>query len=249
MTERALSRRIFLTGTAAVGAFSCAAGFSPPALASDGHLSLDRLRKEDELVRNRQGDVMTGVLSSNGWEMEKITDGLGNIHTRPVPGTPLDGIQVRLGTVEVILVHLVRRFHYEITPVKRGEIDAWQHPETVRTDRPESNLASGTAVRIQPDHYPAGSRDNFFPLQSAVIRDILAELDGVVRWGGDDPHSDEALFYIDVLPEDPRLASLDTRIRSWLDQPGKGAGAPPDVASPARRKAASALERQQKNAA
>jgi hypothetical protein len=190
---------------------------------------------------------MTGILSSNGWEMEKITDVLGNIHTRPVPGTPLEGIPVRLGTVEVILVHLVRRFHYEVDQVARGEVTAWQPPGTVRRDRPESNLASGTAVRIRPGHYPAGSRNNFFPRQLVVVRDILAELDGVVRWSGDDRRPDESLFSIDVPPGDRRLTSLETRIRSWQDRPGTGAGAPPDTASASRRRAASALERRQKN--
>lgn len=42
--------------------------------------------------------------SPNGWEMEKVADGGGTIWTRPVPGTPLEGVAVRIGEVESLLV-------------------------------------------------------------------------------------------------------------------------------------------------
>ncbi|WP_393083496.1 hypothetical protein [Streptomyces sp. LN704] len=43
------------------------------------------------------GGTVTGRPSLNGWETGKSTDDGGNIWTRRVPGTPLDGVQVRMG--------------------------------------------------------------------------------------------------------------------------------------------------------
>lgn len=105
---------------------------------------------------------------------------------------------MRMGDVETILVHLVRRFHYEVEELRAGDVTGWRAPTGERKPTAESNLASGTAVLIRPGHYPVGVRGNFFALQQIVIRDILAELDGVVRWGGDDRRPNEALFSIDV---------------------------------------------------
>ena len=62
---------------------------------------------------------------------------------------------MRISDVETVLVHLVRRFHYEVDQVRAEEVVGWQAPETVDASLPESNLASGTAVRIRPGHYPA----------------------------------------------------------------------------------------------
>ncbi|CAM5630015.1 Lipoprotein OS=Streptomyces antimycoticus OX=68175 GN=SSPO_062030 PE=4 SV=1 [Streptomyces antimycoticus] len=81
---------------------------------------------------------------------------------------------------------MIRRFHYEIDELRKGEVAGWRSPGTVRKGLPEGILASGTAVRIRPGHYPPGVKGGFFPQQEVVLRDILAELDGVVRWGGDD---------------------------------------------------------------
>ena len=102
-------------------------------------------------------------------------------------------------------------------------------------------MASGTAVRVRPGFYPAGVRGGFFSQQQVVVRDVLAELGGVVRWGGDYPAPDESLFSIDVRPGDKRLAQFAARIRGRQLEPG--AGAPVNVLSGSRRKAAEALAR------
>ncbi|WP_369686988.1 hypothetical protein [Streptomyces somaliensis] len=142
--------------------------------------------------------------------METAADQGGSIATRPVPGTPVTGFQVRLGAVETVLVHLIRRFHYEIAELQPGEVVGWTAPDELQG--PARNLASGTAVRIRPGHYPPGVRGGFFPLELAVIRDVLTELDGVVRWGGDDRTVDEALFYLAVGPDHTRLEAIAERL-------------------------------------
>ncbi|MEV6675211.1 hypothetical protein [Streptomyces sp. NPDC051162] len=81
------------------------------------------------------------------------------------------------------------------------------------------------------------------------MRDVLAELGGAVRWGGDDRKVDEALFYIDVKPGDGLLTTVANRIRDWKDVPGQGAGAPVDLMARTRRNAAEALKQRQEQAA
>ncbi|MFJ6076642.1 hypothetical protein ACIQFU_38535 [Streptomyces sp. NPDC093065] len=79
-----------------------------------------------------------------------------------------------------------------------------------------------------------------------MLRDILAELDGVVRWSGDDKRPDESLFSIDVAPNSPRLPRLAAKLRGLREHPGRAAGAPADSQAAHRRKAAEALARQQR---
>ncbi|MFJ5729101.1 twin-arginine translocation signal domain-containing protein [Streptomyces paradoxus] len=252
--RRGLSRRALLGRVAAVGGAVGVAAlplshFLSQAYADANNPIPARVRDALRSAQDRTRRVLAGSRSHNGWEMENVSDDGGTVYTRPVPGTPLKGVAVRMGDVETVLVHLVRRFHYEVDPLRRGDVVGWHAPAALARSRPESNLASGTAVRIRPGFYPRGARGGFFPQQEVVIRDILAELDGVVRWGGDDRTPDESLFSVDVRPGDEKLARVAARIRGWRLEPGAGAGSVVNVLSGGRRKAARALERRQRSMA
>ncbi|MFF7437074.1 hypothetical protein [Streptomyces sp. NPDC008122] len=158
--------------------------------------------------------------SANGWTIQANADRDSQVWTRSVSGAGLS-VPVWIGDVETVLLHVVRRFHYEVEELHAGDLAGWRPAKEVRRRHPESNLASGTAVRIRQG---AGAHGSLFPLQIDTIRAILAECDGVVRWGGDDKPVDESLFYIAVGPLDPRLADLAARIREWNATPGRGAG-------------------------
>ncbi|MFE7515022.1 hypothetical protein ACFU8I_27885 [Streptomyces sp. NPDC057540] len=203
----------------------------------------DALKDALRGARERNRRIFTGRPSANGWEMQKLADvDGGDIATRSVSGTGLS-VAVRTGDVEAVLVHVVRRFHYEVDALGRdGEPHAlagWVAPGTVRDSRlPESNQASGTAVVIRPGSYPPGVRGGFTARQQEVVRDILADTEGLVRWGADDDRPYEGLFHLAVRPGDARLARVADRLRSWEETPGLGAGTLPDVAEPARRRRA-----------
>nr|WP_303710980.1 M15 family peptidase [Kutzneria buriramensis]WKX09852.1 M15 family peptidase [Kutzneria buriramensis] len=219
----------------------------PQAIAATPSPSPDPVDISGALRRHKaeQERVYTGKPSKNGWEMEKVADGGGTIWTRPLPGTALGGVQVRLGDVETALVHVIRRFHYEIDELRRDDLIGWRRPGDVRKGLAESNQASGTAVQIRPGFYPSGQRGGFFANQVVVIRDILADCEGVVRWGGDDPKPDEALFYIDVKPGNEQLTQVANKFRAWTATPGVGAGASADPFQPKRRQTAERLARRQ----
>jgi len=236
-----ISRRTLLSRTAAV-----AGGTALASLAGGTLLAPSAQAATPPAVGGPvPSPVTTGQPSLNGWEMEKAADDGGSIWTRPVLGTPLDGVQVRMGDAETVLVHVIQRFHYEIDTLRRGDVVGWRHPAKVRKGLAESNLASGTAVHIRPDFYPSGQRGGYFPNQLVIVRDILADLEGVVRWGGDDRKPDEALFYIAVKPGNGRLLKVANKLRGWAATPGEGAGASADPFAPARRRAAERLARLQ----
>ncbi|NEA44331.1 hypothetical protein [Streptomyces sp. SID11385] len=180
--------------------------------------------------------------SANGWPVEKEANHVSTVWTRPVPGTGLS-IDIRIGDVEAILLHVIRRYHYEVERLHHADLAGWQRIEDLDSDAPESNRASGTAVRIRPGAAAGGS---LFPLQEVVLRDILADCEGVVRWGGDDSPVDESLFYVDRGPADPHVRKLADTLREGEARPGQGAGKSVNVMAEARRTRANDLARKQR---
>ncbi|MGW3291872.1 hypothetical protein ACWDR3_45355 [Streptomyces sp. NPDC001002] len=157
-----------------------------------------------------------GTTSANGWPVTAT-----GITTLPVPGTPAS-VELREGEVSVVLLHVVRRFHYEVEEVARHEL-AGHRPAAGLTGH-LTNYASGTAVAIRPDAYPLGADGVLFPHQERAVRDIVRECEGVVAWGGRMRRPHVAHFQIDVRPGDPRLRRLAARIGGWTQLPGEGAG-------------------------
>ncbi|MFJ8540701.1 hypothetical protein ACIRFH_01555 [Streptomyces sp. NPDC093586] len=180
--------------------------------------------------------------SANGWTLEKQANHVSTVWTRSVSGTGRE-VDVRIGDAQAILFHVVRRFHYEVEQLHRADLAGWQPIGGLKKDLPESNLASGTAVRIRPG---ASAPGGLFPLQLLTVRDILADCGGVVRWGGDDSPVDESLFYIGLGPDDVRVRELADRLRVREATPGLGAGAAVDVPATSRRERANRLHRQQR---
>ncbi|MFG2429050.1 hypothetical protein [Streptomyces sp. NPDC048590] len=179
--------------------------------------------------------------SVNGWPLVDEPNHVSSVWTRPVPGTGLD-FDVRIGDAEAILLHVIRRFHYEVEQLGRADLVGWQAIHSVNEKLPESNLSSGTAVRIRPG---AAAEGGFFPLQEIVLRDILAECEGMVRWGGDDLPVDESLFYLDRGPSDPTVRQLAARFRKAEVTPGLGAGSAVNVMAQPRRERADRLAAEQ----
>ncbi|MEU6992343.1 hypothetical protein ABZ953_16995 [Streptomyces sp. NPDC046465] len=161
-------------------------------------------------------------LSENGWPVEEAADRGGAIWTQPVPGSPL-ALPLRLGDVSTVLIHVVRRYHYEIDTLRPDEVTGFTPPSRALRGH-STNHSSGTALAIRPGWYPPGVRGGLIEHHVAVVRDILAECRGVVAWGGTFPTPDESHFHIAVPPSDPQLRHVARRIHGWADVPGVGAG-------------------------
>ncbi|GGQ88857.1 hypothetical protein GCM10010250_69680 [Streptomyces althioticus] len=79
-----------------------------------------------------------------------------------------------------------RRWHYEIAALDTGEgggVTGHTIRRTVGADF-ESNHLSGTAIALRPTAYPLAGSERLWPHQ-AIVRDILADCEGMVVWGGD----------------------------------------------------------------
>jgi hypothetical protein len=173
--------------------------------------------------------------SANGWPV------LAEADWHPIEGS---GQRVRLagGDAAVLLTHVARRFHYEIDQLRAGDVQG--HTDGALVTEPyESNYLSGSAIVIRPQAYPLGVGGGLFPAELVVVRDILAELDGAVAWGGDFDRPKESHFEIAFRPGHPTVAAVARKIRGWQDGPGsQGAGAV-DAFRPDRRVKAQAVAR------
>lgn len=180
----------------------------------------------------------TAGRSSNGWPV------LDRPVTSLIEGSEAQ-LQTAAGDAAVILTHLARRFNYEIAPLGPDEVTGWTSDRSVGADY-ESNYLSGTAVALRPNNYPLGATNNFYASELVVIRDVLAECRGVVRWGGDEAVPKESHFQLDLPPTDPRVRQLAETITGWKSAPGEGAGSV-DPFTQSRRRAAEVMAERQAN--
>lgn len=214
-----IARRTVLKHTAAIGAGTAVASVVPTGVASAAPTAAEPKKQPT---------------SANGWGIEDQTDHVSTVWTRSVSGTGLE-VALRIGDAEAVLVHVIRRFHYEVERIGAIDLAGWRKLGRTSRKKPESNLSSGTAVRIHPG---AGAKGSYFPQQVLTIRDILADCEGMVRWGGDDADVDESLYYVAVGPDSEDLPRVARKIRGWNDTPGAGAGVIVDPSLPSRRRRA-----------
>jgi hypothetical protein len=171
--------------------------------------------------------------STNGWQIDA-----GAVATFPIRGTRAT-VVLRRGAAATVLIHIARRWHYEIGPLDTGEgggiIGHLVRP--VGEEPFEANHLSGTAVALHPAAYPAGGSERLWPHHESVVRDILADLEGVVVWGGDLTPAKPSHFHIGVRPGDRALATVAARLNTsvHLRHRSQTPGVVADPASPARR--------------
>ncbi|MFJ8932107.1 hypothetical protein ACIRLA_36615 [Streptomyces sp. NPDC102364] len=176
--------------------------------------------------------------SANGWDVLDAHSPETAIHA--IPGTNLR-VTLRRGDAATVLAYVAQRFHYDVMPLEasRGQVLGYAADLQVKSDF-ESNHLSGTALALYPDNYPLGSKGNLYPNQVTAIRDIVAELQGVVKWGGDMQPVKESTFFLDVPPDSTKLALVARTLKEWGVTPGKGAGTQ-NVEDPKRMAAAKKL--------
>ncbi|MET8858931.1 hypothetical protein [Streptomyces sp. NPDC004579] len=216
-TARRLTRRQALTLTLGFTAGALVAA-TPAAVAADP-----------------EEGAWRGPRSQNGWP---VIDG-SNAELFRVEGTNVE-VDLLKGDVATVLLHVARRFAYEIDMLRPGDVRGRTDQRTIGADF-ESNHLSGTAIAIRPSFYPLGAQQGtgLSDLDKVVVTDILADCNGVVGWGGHADRIKESHFQIDVPPGDARLARLARRIRGEDAGPGPGAGSI-DPFLPSRRKRAAA---------
>ncbi|MGK5521148.1 hypothetical protein ACSNN9_17570 [Micromonospora sp. URMC 107] len=180
-------------------------------------------------------------MSANGWKIDPAA-----ITTYRVEGSNAS-VALRRGRAAAVLLHIARRWHYEIAPLDTGEGGGITGHTTRRTIRAgfESNYLSGTALALHPTAYPTGGSERLWPHHEAIVRDILADCQGTVVWGGDLNPAKASHFEIVARPADKVLAQvaayLDTSAQTKFKS--QTAGMVADPATPARREKVRRLPR------
>lgn len=155
--------------------------------------------------------------SLNGWPVLEQTE------WHSIEGS---GQRVKLvdGAAAILLTHVARRFHYEIDQLRDGDIQG--HRESFILAEPyESNYLSGSAIAIRPRAYPVGVSGGLYPTELIVVRDILAELEGAVSWGGDFDRPKESHFEVAHPPGHRTVKAAVRKVLDWKNSPGgEGAG-------------------------
>ena len=121
--------------------------------------------------------------SQNGW----VANDRSIVSSRLIPGSSVR-VTVRDGAAGDVLLYVASQVDQRVEDIDnaRGALDDWGYDERpIRGGRALSNHASGTAIDLNAVKHPLGRRGTFTREQSDEIRRILAEVGGVVRWGGD----------------------------------------------------------------
>lgn len=159
-------------------------------------------------VRMTPKEVETLPTSQNGWPASSSP---GTIGVRPfvVGGASFPG-GVKSGDVATVLRYVAEQFHVRVEPLHAGW--CWGYANrSIRGSGTTSNHASATAIDCNAPDHPLGKRGTFSAAQVKEIRAILAEVDGVVRWGGDyGGRADEMHFEINA--NAARVAAVAARL-------------------------------------
>ncbi|MEV7042210.1 M15 family metallopeptidase [Amycolatopsis sp. NPDC051061] len=123
------------------------------------------------------------AVSQNGWPVDPAR------RARTIPGSSVR-LTVADGPAGDVLMYVASQFDKRVEDIdlrsSRGEFDDWGYANRpIRGSTSTSNHASATAVDFNATRHPMGVRNTFSAAQRAEIHRILAEVDNVVRWGGD----------------------------------------------------------------
>lgn len=125
---------------------------------------------------------MTGVSmpnSQNGWPVV----GQSAVTDRALFGVEFPNGWLK-GDVDVVFTYLIGRLHREVEAMVDPGCWGW-FVKNIEGSDSISNHASGTAIDYNAPKHPMGVRNTYSEAKRAKIRAILADLGGVVRWGGD----------------------------------------------------------------
>lgn len=141
------------------------------------------------------------AVSGNGWPVSPSAAELG-VETMTIGGA---SFQVRGGKPRQALEYVITQVHNRVEKANAA-YGCYGYSYRMNVNNPGvwSNHASATAVDFNATRHPNGvpAAATFTAAQIAEIHQILAEVGGVVRWGGDYNGTPDAMhFEIDATPE------------------------------------------------
>ena len=131
--------------------------------------------------------------SQNGWSASP------NLPLRPLV---IDGIPFPPGirdddAVETVLRYVLEQYNRRVEPLRHPGCWGFNYRANANDPNSLSNHSSGTAVDVNAPAHPNGvaTLRTFSRTQVACVHAILAEVRGVVRWGGDYTRTPDAMHF------------------------------------------------------
>lgn len=125
--------------------------------------------------------------------------------------------------VYTVFKWLAEQLHERVEPIVKSDwhqADDWGYSYRENRNDPNSLSchASGTAIDYNATRHPNGvsTRSTFTSAQVQEIHDILDELDGVIRWGGDYTGTPDAMHFEIIKPKE-RVAAVARLLREEED--------------------------------
>jgi hypothetical protein len=179
------------------------------------------------------------VTSYNGWLASKNPADFGGLEALVVDGESF-APGVRAGDVHDVFEYLATQMDLRVEPIYAPgwhTADEWGYYYKPSANSPSllSCHSSGTAIDYNATRHPNGKRGTYTAAQVATIRQILAELEGIVYWGGDawgNGTPDEMHFEIKTGVSAAAVARVAAKIRANggpARQLGQLPSAPPGV--------------------
>lgn len=120
--------------------------------------------------------------------------------------------KVRAGDVYTVFNYLATRFNSEVEKINKGW--SWGYdPRPIRGSSTLSNHASGTAVDFNAPAHGLGLSGTFSAKQTAAIQQILRDLDGTIRWGGNFRGRKDEMHF-GVIADEAGLHAVAKRIKA-----------------------------------
>jgi D-alanyl-D-alanine carboxypeptidase/Putative peptidoglycan binding domain len=157
------------------------------------------------------------ITSYNGWSASPAGGSIG-VKKFAAAGTTFPQ-GVRSGDVGVVLTYVANQLHRRVEKAHPG----WCWGFNYRKNRNADNLschASGTAIDWNAPRHPNGRSGTFSDDQVREIRAILAEVEGVVRWGGDFSSTKDEMHF-EIAAGTDEVASAAAAVRRRTGAGGK----------------------------
>lgn len=143
--------------------------------------------------------------SQNGWSAS------ANLKTRVIE--PVEGVKLRVrddDDVAYALGYVAAQWHKRVESLVGKVTDDWGFAFRANRNDPDSlsNHSSGTAIDLNAVQHPNGvaTSRTFSAKEAAEIREIVAEFDGALRWGGDYRGTPDAM-HVEVNATKAKLAA------------------------------------------
>lgn len=128
------------------------------------------------------------AISRNGWDVYTSSSNKKLVNFPWITG------RVRNGDHYVVLNYLAERFNRDVEPIRKDWSWGYAYRDVRGVGGIVSEHATGTAVDFNAPAHPIGKKNTFSVAKRGVIRQIVKDLQGSVRWGGEWSRPDDMHF-------------------------------------------------------